>query len=290
EQYAKAFDLPVRTGVRVDEVTRAGHGYRVRAGQTDYLAEHVVVASASYQKPKIPVFAAGFDPAIRQLHASAYQRPSQLAPGSVLLVGAGNSGAELALDLAPTHRVWLAGRHPGHLPFAYDGAFAYHVAVPIVFRLVFHRLLSIDTPMGRKARPHFVDHGGPLIRVKPDALDRAGVKRISRVAGVSEGKPVLDDGQRLDVDNIVWCTGYQPGLDWIKLPVFDESGRPRQCRGIAEGQPGLYFAGLAFQHSASSSMIHGVARDARRVVAAIEKRIAVGRRGTEPVRARVARQ
>ena len=290
ERYATAFALPVRTGVRVDEVTRAGHGYRVRAGQTDYLADHVVVASASYQKPKIPGFAADLDPAIRQLHSSAYKRPSQLQPGSVLLVGAGNSGAELAMDLARSHRVWLAGRHPGHLPFAYDGGFAYHVAIPIVFRFVFHRLLSVDTPVGRKARPHFVAHGGPLIRVKPDALDRAGVARVPRVAGVVAGKPVLDDGQPLDVDNIVWCTGYQPGLDWIKLPVFDDTGRPRQYRGVAAGEPGLYFSGLPFQHSPSSTMIHGAARDARHVADEIAKRIAAPRRGSNPFGARGALQ
>jgi putative flavoprotein involved in K+ transport len=282
EQYATAFALPVRTGVKVEEVTRDGDHYVVRAAATRYRSDHLVVASASYQKPKIPGFAAELDPCIRQLHSSTYKRPSQLEAGSVLLVGAGNSGAELAMDLARTHRVWLSGNHPGHLPFAYDGAFAYGVALPIVFRLVFHRLLSVDTPIGRKARPHFVGHGGPLIRVKPAAFDRAGVNRVPRLAGVSEGKPVLEDGRRLEVDNIVWCTGYHPGLDWIKLPVFDEAGRPRQYRGVAAGEPGLYFAGLAFLHSASSSMIHGVGRDARRVANEIARRIAASRRGASP--------
>lgn len=277
EHYAAAFRLPVRTGVRVDELTRVGNGYVVMAGQRRYLADHVVVASASYQKPRIPGFAAALDPSIRQLHSGAYKSPSQLNPGSVLLVGAGNSGAELAMDLARTHRVWLAGRHPGHIPVKYDGAFAYHVVVPTVFRILFHRLLSVDTPMGRKARPTFLEHGGPLIRVKPADLDRAGITCVARVSGVSEGKPVLEGGPRLEVDNVVWCTGFQPGLDWIKLPIFDASGRPKQYRGVAAGEPGLYFAGLAFLHSPSSSMIHGAGRDARRVVDQIAKRIATRR-------------
>lgn len=277
EHYAAAFRLPVRTGVKVDLLTRVGDRYVVMAGQAQYLADHVVVASASYQKPRIPGFAAALDPSIRQLHASAYKSPSQLNPGSVLLVGAGNSGAELAMDLARTHRVWLAGRHPGHIPVKYDGAFAYHVVVPIVLRILFHRLLSVDTPMGRKSRPHFLEHGSPLIRVKPADLDRAGISCVARVSGVSEGKPALEGGQRLDVDNVVWCTGFKPGLDWIKLPIFDGSGRPKQYRGVATGEPGLYFAGLAFLHSPSSSMIHGVGRDARLVVDQIAKRMAARR-------------
>ena len=273
EHYAATFKLPVHIGVRVDEVTRSGDRYTVRAGDRRYHAGHVVVASASYQKPRIPAFAATLDSAIMQLHSGAYRNPAQLRPGSVLLVGAGNSGAELAMDLARTHRVWLAGKHPGHIPVRYDGTFAYRVVLPIVFRLVFHRLLSMDTPMGRKALPHFAFHGGPLIRVKPADLERAGVRRAGRVQGTSDGMPVLEGGERLEVDNVIWCTGFHPGLDWIKLPVLDAFGRPRQYRGVTEGEPGLYFAGLPFLHSASSSMIHGVARDARRVADRIMERL-----------------
>ena len=278
EHYATYFGLPVRTGVQVDELRREGNRYLLVAGATRYLADHVVVATAGYQKPKIPGYASTLDPSITQLHSSGYKRPSQLAPGSVLLVGAGNSGAELAIDLAGTHKVWLAGRHPGHIPVKHGGAFAYHVVVPIVLRLMFHRLLTADTPMGRKARPHFVSHGGPLIRVKPKDLDRAGVMRAARVVGATDGKPVLEDGRQLVVNNVVWCTGFENGLDWIKLPVFDETGRPTQYRGTAAGEPGLYFAGLTFQHSPSSTMIHGAARDASWVVQQIAQRVAAAPR------------
>lgn len=274
EAYAERFRLPVRTSSPVDELTQEGGRFVVRAGATRYLAEQVVVAAAGYQRPKVPAFAAELDPAIRQLHSTAYKRPSQLLPGRVLLVGAGNSGAELAMDLAPGHEVWLAGRHPGHLPVRHDSAIATRVVVPIVFRILFHRLLSADTPMGRKARPHFLQHGGPLIRVKPADLERAGVHRVPRLAGVRDGRPLLEDGGVLDVDNVVWCTGFEPGLDWIRLPAFDGDGRPDQYRGAARGVPGLFFAGLAFQHSPSSTMIHGVGRDAQRVADAIARRLA----------------
>jgi len=90
---------------------------------------------------------------------------------------------------------------------------------------------------------------------------------------VERGRPVLEDGRRLDVSTIVWCTGFQAGLDWIKLPVFDASGRLDQHRGVVAGEPGLYVAGLAFQYSASSGMIHGVARDAERVADRIAARL-----------------
>ncbi|CCV07746.1 FAD-dependent pyridine nucleotide-disulphide oxidoreductase [Mesorhizobium metallidurans STM 2683] len=273
EAYARKFSLPVRTGVKVDEVTRSGDRYIVTSGQTRYVANHVVAAASSYQKPKIPDFAASLDPSIRQFHSGAYKNPSQLNAGSALLVGASNSGAEIAMDLARTHQVWLAGRHPGNIPVAYNGYFAMRLVLPIVFRIVFHRLLTVDTPMGRKVKPGQLAHGLPLIRVKPSDLDAAGVRRVSRVTGVSDGKPMLDDGQVLDVSNVIWCIGFRAGLDWIKLPVFDETGRVKQYRGIVEDEPGLYVCGLHFQHSTSSTMIHGAARDAGYVADKIGERM-----------------
>lgn len=273
EAYARKFSLPVRTGVKVDEVTRLDGRYVVTAGRARYTADHVVIASASYQKPKVPDFAALLDPSIRQFHSSAYRNPAQLNPGGVLLVGAGNSGAEIAMDLAPTHQTWLAGRHPGNIPVAYDSYFAMRLVLPVVFRIVFHRLLTVDTPMGRKAKLGQLSHGLPLIRVKPHYLDAAGVRRVSRVAGVRDGQPLLDDGRTLDVTNVIWCTGFRAGLDWIKLPIFDDNGRVKQYRGAVEGEPGLYVCGLHFQHSPSSTMIHGAARDAGYVADKIGERM-----------------
>src|SRR4029079_4935085 len=110
------------------------------------------------------------------------------------------------------------------------------------------RLLNMDTPLGPKARPQFVQHSGPLIRVKSADIEAKGVQRVGRSAGVRDGRPLLDDGTVLAVANVVWCTGYRPGLDWIKLPIFDETGRPKQYRGVSEGADGLYFLGLAFLH------------------------------------------
>jgi putative flavoprotein involved in K+ transport len=87
---------------------------------------------------------------------------------------------------------------------------------------------------------------------------------------------VLADGRTLDARNVIWCTGYDLGLSWIDLPVFEENGEPRHTSGLVESEPGLYFVGQHFQHAMSSTMIHGVGRDAARVVRAIDKRHAEG--------------
>ena len=270
--YADRFDLPVRLRTKVERLSRDGDRYLVTAGGRRYEARHVVVAAASYQRPRVPEFAAELAPSIVQLHSSRYRNPSQLQDGDVLLVGAGNSGAEIAMDLASRHRVWLSGRNVGFIPFRIGGFLGRHVLVRLVIRGVFHRVLTVDTPVGRKARPSIVAHGGPLIRTRPRDLKAAGVERVGRVAGVNDGRPQLEDGRVLDVANVVWCTGFHPGLSWIDLPVFDDNGEPKQARGVVPGEPGLYVVGLHFLFSLSSTMIHGVGRDARRVVDAIAAR------------------
>ena len=273
EAYAKRFELPVRTGIRVDRLTRDGSRYFVDAvGRFE--ADHVVVAMATYQKPRVPEFAQALDPGIVQLHSSEYRNPGQLLPGDVLIVGAGNSGADIALDAARSHRTWLSGRHPGHLPFVIEGRIAQTI-VPFVFRVLFHRVLTVDTPIGRRARPNIISKGGPLIRVKPADLVSAGVERTPRVSGVRDGKPLLADGRVLDVTNVIWCTGFHPGLSWIDVPTptYSDDGEPLHERGIVPGEPGLYYVGLHFLYSLSSTMIHGVARDAERIVDTIEARV-----------------
>jgi putative flavoprotein involved in K+ transport len=274
EAYARHFDLPVRTGVRVDRVWREGTRYVVEAGDRRFNADHVVVAMASYQTPRVPEFAKDLDPGIVQLHSREYRNPGQLNAGDVLLVGAGNSGADIAMDLARSRRVWLAGRHPGNVPFRIEGRIA-RLLLPLLLRVVFHRILTVDTPMGRKARPRVISKGGPLIRVKPADLAASGVERTPRVAAVRDGKPVLSDGRLLDVANVIWCTGFHPGFSWIDLPspVYGHDGEPVHERGVVPGEPGFYFVGLHFLYSFSSTMIHGIARDAERIANVIQTRV-----------------
>jgi putative flavoprotein involved in K+ transport len=274
EAYARHFKLPVRAGTRVERLMREGDRYVVIAGGRRLEAGHVVIAMASYQRPKVPMFAKDLDPAIVQMKSLDYRRPDQLPPGNVLVVGAANSGAEIALDLVRSgRRVWLSGRNPGEVPFPIENPLTLRVVVPILFRVVFHRIMTVDTPIGRRARPDFMKKGLPLIRTKFAHLRKAGVTLVPRTEGVSDGRPKLADGTALDVASVVWCTGFDIGRQWIDLPVFDERDEPIQHRGIVTSEPGLYFVGPHFLYAASSTMIHGIGRDAERVADTIGERI-----------------
>ncbi len=260
DAYAADLGLPVRTGVRVRRLGRDGDGYVVESADERYEARNVVVASGFDRLPRIPAFAADLDPAIRQVHAAGYRNPGQLRDGDVLVVGAGNSGADICLEVAPAHRTFLSGRHPGQVPWRVERTVVRPLNRMVFF--AFSHVLTVRTPVGRRLRPRAMAHGGPLIRVKSRDVEAAGVRRVPRTTGVRDGLPLLDDGRVLDVANVVWCTGFRPDTSWIDLPVFGPDGEPEQVRGVVPAQPGLYFVGRLFQYSLSSSMIHGVGRDA----------------------------
>jgi putative flavoprotein involved in K+ transport len=259
--YAARFGLPVRAGVKVDGLSRRDGRFIVTAGDLRLEAENVVVATGGYHGPRVPSFAPELDPDILQLHSSEYRRPSQLRDGGVLVVGAGNSGAEIALDVSRSHRVYLSGRHPGREPTR-PGSVADWLVTPIIW-FVFSHVLTVNTPFGRKAAAQLRNHGLPLARVRPADLLAAGVERIhARTAAARDGLPLLDDGRVLDVTNVIWCTGYRPDFGWIDLPIFDGDGEPAHERGVIATVPGLYFVGLFFLSAATSSLVGGVGRDA----------------------------
>jgi putative flavoprotein involved in K+ transport len=276
EAYAARFRLPVRTGVRVERLSRRGTRFLVQAGGRELEADQVVVAMANYQRPRPPAFAGALSPDIVQLHSADYRNPQQLRPGAVLIAGAGNSGAELAMEtVRGGHRTVMAGPATGEAPFRMDGFLGRALLARLLLRVVFHRVLTVRTPMGRKARPRIIGKGVPLIRVKAAQLAAAGVERLPRVVGVSDGRPQLEDGRVVDVANVIWCTGFHPGFTWIDLPVSGPQGEPLHEGGLT-AVPGLYFVGLGFLYAMSSSMIHGVGRDAARIVKVIRAHLAKG--------------
>jgi len=212
EAYAARFNLPVLSGVRVSKLSRNGGHFVVAAGDRRFEADNVIVAMASYQRPRVPTFAQQLDPGIVQMHSHAYRNPAQLQDGGVLIVGAGNSGAEIAFEVARSHPTWLSGRDVGHIPFRIEGTAARVLLARLVLRGLFHHVLAVNTPIGRKLRPKILSQGGPLVRVKPRDLAAAGVERVPKMAGVQDGLPVLEDGRVLDVANVIWCTGFYPGF------------------------------------------------------------------------------
>jgi putative flavoprotein involved in K+ transport len=268
ESYASRFELPVRNGVKVDRLSREGDRFVVMAGNLRFEAEQVVVAMANYQQPRVPAFARDLDRGIVQLHSHEYRNPAQLQPGGVLVVGAGNSGADIAIEVAKGHPTWMAGKESGHIPFRIETAIARFFLVRLV-RFFGHHILTVRTPIGRKLRPKLISHASPLVRVKPQDIIDSGIERVGRVAGVRNGQPILEDGRVLEVKNVIWCTGYHPGFSWIDLPVFGENGQPIHERGIVQRVPGMYFVGLHFLYSMTSATVTGVGRDAVRIANAI---------------------
>jgi putative flavoprotein involved in K+ transport len=261
EGYAERFELPVRTGISVDVLSKAGNGrFVVSAGEQRFEADNVVVATGAHRIPKLPDFAPELDPRIMQLHSSEYRNPAQLQEGDVLLVGAGNSGAEIAVDVCSTHRCWVAGPKVGEIPVPH-GTFRARLGFR-AFRFMGHHVLRTDTRIGRKLGPKLLTKADPLIRTRMKDLAAAGVERLPRVVGVRDGLPVLEDDRVLDVANVVWCTGFKTEFPWIDLPVFGDDAQPLHERGVVESEPGLYFLGLVFQYSFSSDVLPGRGRDA----------------------------
>ncbi|GAA0254030.1 flavin-containing monooxygenase [Haladaptatus pallidirubidus] len=283
EAYAEYFELPVHLDVRVDHLTKEGERFLVNAGNRHFVAENVVVAMATHQIPTTPDFADELDPDIVQLHSSDYRNPSQLQDGGVLVVGAGNSGAEISLEAAHEHTTWLSGRDVGRIPFHIESVVGRHLGVPFVLRFLFHRVLTVDSPIGRKMRPKFISQGTILVRTKPADLAEAGIERVPRTVGVQDGLPTVGDDRVLEAANVIWATGYRSDFSWIDLPIFegDEPVEPNHYRGIVADEPGVYFVGLLFLYAASSEILCGVGRDAKHVVEHIASRPPHGSRSSQ---------
>jgi len=270
ETYVARFDLPVRTGVKVDTVSRNGHGYVVNAGEKRFTAANVVIAAGAHQIPKAPPFARELDPSIVQLHSFEYKGPAQLKDGPTLVVGLGNSGAEIAFEVVRTHPTLIAGKPSAEIP-AKHGPRAARTLLPII-RFVGTHVLNLRTPIGRRFKPKFIKLAAPLIRVKLKDLASAGVEQVARVVGVRNGKPLLEDGRVAEVANVIWCTGFRQDYRWIDLPAFDDEGMPIHDRGVVTSEAGLYFMGLLFQFAAVSDTLPGVSRDAKHVAKHIASR------------------
>lgn len=274
ETYARRFQLPVRTGVRVDGLWREDGLFVVSAGDRRWTAERVIVTTGAFHEPRVPDFARRLGASVVQLHSAEYRNPGQLQPGPALVVGLGNSGAEIALELSRTHPTSVSGTPGGELPVRHGRAAARFI-FPIV-RFGGLHVLSFGSPIGRRVLPQLANHTAPLIRTRRKELAAAGVASVGRVTGVSDGLPVVD-GRALAVTNVIWCTGFQSDFGWMQVPAFDEAGRIRQWRGVVESVPGLYVLGLDFMYSVNSDSLPGIVRDA----AYLARHIAAERRVSE---------
>jgi putative flavoprotein involved in K+ transport len=265
EEYARRFAFPIHRGVSVTRLARTYAGYEITSSAGKFVSDRVIVATGTNPVPRVPTFANELDPKILQVHSSQYHNPASLPPGDALVVGAGTSGVEIAIELAPSRHTFIAGHPTFHIPdpiSRYAGG---------IYWWFISTMLTVRTPIGRKARQSILNGGAPLIRVSMTDVDAAGIERLPRVAGVSNGKPRLEDGRVMAVSSIIWSTGFKPDFSWIDLNATDETGWPKTQRGISQIAPGLYFVGMPFQFGLTSGLVGGVGRDAAFVASYIHR-------------------
>ena len=254
EDYAR--DLPVELDTRVTAVRQTGGGFVVEIdGGRTYEADQVVVATGPFQVPFIPEIANRLDPGVVQLHSTEYRNPDALPMGTTLVVGGGNTGFQIAEELAASREVHLAiGSRQTPLPQRILGRdlFQYLEALGLMRK-------SVETRIGSR-----MQHRETLIGSSPRGIRRRGVRVCPRAVDAAGREVTLGDGERLPVDAVLWATGFRVDHSWIDASVFDESGRARHRRGVTDAR-GLYFLGLQWQYTRGSALLGWVADDARHI-------------------------
>jgi putative flavoprotein involved in K+ transport len=253
ERYAERFELPIELNSPVRRLTRENGEFVLEVDGRRITAEQVVVATGPFQKPFIPELASRLEPDVFQAHSTGYRKPSDVPEGTLLVVGGGNTGFQIAEELSSTRRVVLAiGSRQTPLPQRLLGR-------DLFWWLTKTRLFNttVESRLGRRLRTRET-----LIGSSPRKLRRGyGVELKPRVVD-ADGRTVrFEDGSELEVDAIIWATGYRPDYSWIDLPAFDSDGRLRHRRGVSD-VPGLYFLGLTWQHTRGSALIGWVKDDA----------------------------
>jgi len=270
ESYGETFELPVELKSEVKKLERGDDGrFRLEVDGRTLAAEQVVVATGPFQTPFVPKLAAKLGDDVFQTHAVGYGRPDEVPRGTVLVVGGGNTGFQIAKELSPTHKVVLSvGSRQKPLPQRVLGR-------DLFWWLTKARILrkTIDSRLGRKLSTRET-----LIGSSPRELERRYRAELRPRVVDAEGRSVrFRDGSELEIDAVIWATGYRPDYSWIKLPIFGDAGRLRHRRGVTD-VPGLYFLGLTWQHTRGSALIGWVREDAEY----ISERIAEYQRSRTP--------
>jgi putative flavoprotein involved in K+ transport len=264
QSYVSAFDLPMRLNARVTSLTQRDGAYVVATADEEFTASQVVVATGPFQVPFVPPVAGDLDEAVFQIHSADYRNPAQLPEGGrVLVVGGGNSGFQIAEELAATRKVDLAvGKRVPSLPQRLLGKDLFWWLSGIGFMKI-----STDSRLGRKLAKRDV-----LIGSSPRGLRHSGVTLRKRLARAAGRRAVFDDGSEQDIDSIVWATGYRSDFSWIDIPTIkDESGGIIHRRGVTEAS-GVFFIGLTWQHTRGSALIGFVHDDAAFITGRIDSR------------------
>jgi putative flavoprotein involved in K+ transport len=271
--YAETHQLPVVLGSAVQTLSQIDGGFHVECRGRTLVADQVVVATGPFQRPFTPALAGELSPEVLQMHSTGYRNPRDIPAGTVLVVGGGNTGFQIAAELTGTHSVHLSvGSRQTPLPqkiWRRD----------LFWWLTKTRLLktTVESRLGRR-----LSGRETLIGSNPRRLRRLGVDLHPRAVSVSGNTVSFADGERLAVDAVVWATGYRPDYTWIQAPVLDADGRVRHHRGVTD-LPGLYFLGLYWQHTRGSALLGWVKDDAAYLATRIQA--LADRRSARPVSA-----
>jgi putative flavoprotein involved in K+ transport len=259
--YARQVQLPVQLRERVHSLRRADRGYVLETDGRTYKAEQVVVATGPFQVPWVPAIADQLDPSVIQLHSSEYRSPSDIPDAPVLVVGGGNSGFQIAEELASSHEVHLAiGSRQTPLPQRLLGRdlFWYLERTGLIRK-------SLDSRIGQR-----LSGRDTLIGSTRRGIERRGAEVHPRAVAAEGSTVTFGDGTKLDARSVIWATGFRSDYAWVDVPIFDERGTPVQRRGVTES-PGLYFLGLTWQYTRGSALLGWVKDDAEYLAQRIDE-------------------
>ena len=264
-QYAETYDFPIQLNEEVENVSKIDGKYLIKTNRDEYKAKKVVVATGPFQTPNIPVFSKELATTINQLHSSQYKNPNQLAAGNVLVVGGGNSGAQIAVELSKERVTYLAvSKNLSFLPLVVLNKSIFWWFDRLGILKVNHKSL-LGRIIQKKGDPIF---GFEL----KQAIKKKEVKVKNRVTSAKKNQVVFEDHTTLEVSNIIWATGFKTEIPWLQIDgVFDKQGNIIHNRGVTNIE-GLYFIGLPWQYRRGSALLQGVGFDAEYIVAKINER------------------
>ncbi|MGG1397615.1 NAD(P)/FAD-dependent oxidoreductase [Bacillus salipaludis] len=255
EQYAQTFDLPIRFNIDIQKIRKENNIFAISTNKLTIKTKRIVIATGPFHTPRIPPFAKVFSNELTQLHSSEYKDQSQLQEGPVLVVGGGNSGAQIAVELSENNETYLSvSQKIRFMPLKFAGKSIFWWFDKLgILRADRHSFI------GKKIQ----SQGDPVFgyELKEKIKNRSVIVK-SRTKSIHKNEIQFEDHTSIMVNNIIWATGFTPNYRWIEIPnLLNPNGEVNHKRGVTEID-GLFFLGLPWQHRRGSALLLGVGEDA----------------------------